>query len=132
MHLAKQVDPEGRRTVGERLKAFRCFSNPEVNPASIGVLTKPDTLQEREEGRWLDIMEGRLHQLAHGYYMTKQPTPADLDKGISHSEAREAEKIFFETNPIWSRCHSQTRSKMGMHKLGIDLSILLSQLIGQT
>lgn len=103
-----------------------------ANLSPKGVLTKPDTIQEREERRWLDIIEGRLHQLALGYYMTKQPAPADLERNIDHSEAREAEKAFFQTSPIWSKCTERSRSKMGTPSLSVALSKLLSHLIDQT
>lgn len=96
------------------------------------MLTKPDTIQEREEGRWLNLIEGRLHRLALGYYMTKQPAPIDLVNKITHAEAREAEKVFFRTNPVWSKCSPQARARMGTSHLGDSLSKLLSQLIDKT
>lgn len=94
-----------------------------------GVLTKPDTLQEGEERGWLDILEGRKHQLAHGYFITKQPSPIEVENGISHSHARLKERQFFDASPIWSTCSSTVRDRMGTKQLGARLSILLTELI---
>lgn len=98
----------------------------------LGVLTKPDTLQEGEERNWFDIIEGRKHQLALGYFVTKQPSPKDVEKGISHQDARMAERDFFNNHPIWSACTSLARDRMGTKRLGASLSTLLSRLIDDT
>ncbi|KAF9517330.1 hypothetical protein BS47DRAFT_1389871 [Hydnum rufescens UP504] len=110
--LAKTVDPSGVRT--------------------IGVLTKPDTLQSGEENYWKDVLEGRRHPLVHGYYITKQPAPKELEENITHGEARRRENNFFKSHKIWSTCDSSTRSRMGTINLGQSLSKLLSQVIDKT
>lgn len=97
-----------------------------------GVLTKPDTLQEGEERGWLDILEGRKHRLALGYFITKQPSPLDVENGILHSDARLKEREFFDESPVWSACPSTIRDRMGTKQLGANLSKLLSELIDQT
>ncbi|KAF8340724.1 P-loop containing nucleoside triphosphate hydrolase protein [Cantharellus anzutake] len=107
--LAKQADPDGLRT--------------------IGVLTKPDTLQDGEEKGWVDVLEGRKHPLKLGYYITKQPAPKDLLEKITHAEARAKERDFFRDHPTWSRL---PKSRMGTEMLGVSLSKLLSQLIDRT
>ncbi|KAF9516697.1 hypothetical protein BS47DRAFT_1371660 [Hydnum rufescens UP504] len=107
--LAKTVDPNGERT--------------------IGVLTKPDTLQAGEEKIWKEILEGRRHRLAHGYYITKQPSPMELQANVQHKEARRIESDFFKHHETWSRCDSSTKSRMGTAKLGQSLSKLLSERI---
>ncbi|KAG8903486.1 hypothetical protein FRB99_003229 [Tulasnella sp. 403] len=108
--LAKQVDPKGRRT--------------------IGVLTKPDTLQSGEEQMWLNVLEGRRHPLLHGYYMTKQPATKELSEKLSFEEARRREQEFFETTPIWA--NSTASNRLGTPNLTKNLSRLLSGLIDQT
>ena len=70
--LAKQVDKHGRRT--------------------LGVLTKPDTIEEGTHEAWLKIMRGETHKLALGYYVVKNPKPSELKKGITFDKARENEK----------------------------------------
>lgn len=97
-----------------------------------GVLTKPDTLQEGEERGWLDIIEGRKHKLALGYFVTKQPAPKDVENNITHHEARQAERNFFDAHPLWSQCSPTLRARMGTVQLGTNLSKLLSQLIDRT
>lgn len=48
--LAREADPEGKRT--------------------IGVLTKVDTLQSRTENdQWLKVVKNQREPLAHGYYV---------------------------------------------------------------
>jgi hypothetical protein len=96
------------------------------------VLTKPDTLQEGEEKSWLDIVEGRKHPLALGYFITKQPAPKDVEDKISHQNARKAERDFFNDHPVWSNCAVGMRARMGTACLGLRLSKLLSQLIDRT
>ena len=97
-----------------------------------GVLTKPDTLQEGEEKGWLDVVEGRKHPLALRYFITKQPAPKDIEDKISHRDARQAERDFFDNHPIWSKCAAEIRTRMGTAHLGLTLSRLLSQLIDRT
>ncbi|KAG8993005.1 hypothetical protein FRB94_011150 [Tulasnella sp. JGI-2019a] len=108
--LAKQVDPKGRRT--------------------IGVLTKPDTLQPGEESIWLSILEGHRHPLHHGYYMTKQPATRELLEKLSWEAAREREKEYFESTTIWAK--STATNRLGTASLTTNLSRLLSGLIDQT
>ncbi|KAF8311941.1 hypothetical protein DL93DRAFT_2060395, partial [Clavulina sp. PMI_390] len=111
-YLARQVDPDGKRT--------------------IGVLTKPDTLQEGEERSWLEVIEGHKHKLALGYYITKQPAQKEVDAKITHQAARAAERFFFENHAPWSTCSANIRSRMGTLQLGRTLSRLLSRLIDET
>lgn len=96
----------------------------------IGVLTKPDTLQPGEEGAWLSILEGQRHPLHHGYYMTKQPATKELLEKLSWEAAREREKEYFDTTPIWAK--SSATNRLGTANLTKNLSRLLSGLIDQT
>ena len=127
--LAKQADPDGVRTIGELpvLEAYPMV----VTKLGVGVLTKPDTLQDGEEKGWIDVLEGRKHPLKLGYYITKQPAPKDLSDGVTHADARAKERDFFRDHPTWSKCRS-SKSRMGTEKLGASLSKLLSQLINST
>lgn len=99
---------------------------------TLGVLTKPDTLQSGEEQAWLDVLDGKRHILKHGYYVTKQPAVADLVKKLDHEEVREMEQDFFATTPPWSSVAVTIRNRMGVTNLTKELSRLLSQLIEQT
>lgn len=99
-----------------------------------GVLTKPDTLQADEEfaGGWVDILEGKSHRLAHGYYITKQPAHNELAQNLPFDEARRREKAYFDTHPTWSSRNDAIRKRMGTFQLAGNLSKLLSNLIDQT
>ena len=70
--LAKEADKQGLRT--------------------IGVLTKPDTIEKGTHSSWTKILRGDAHQLALGYYVVRNPIPIELKEGISFERARENEK----------------------------------------
>ncbi|KAI0696227.1 P-loop containing nucleoside triphosphate hydrolase protein [Cerioporus squamosus] len=111
--IAKQADPEGLRT--------------------IGVLTKPDTLppgSTKSREMWLDVIEGRRHQLKHGYFCTRQPDDDKRLSGVSTSEARAAEADFFRTTSPWSTSISQGR--FGTLNLVKSISELLTRIISDS
>jgi GTPase SAR1 family protein len=108
--LAKDVDPDGVRT--------------------IGVLTKPDCLGEgnsKSKQLWLDVIEGNRHQLTHGYYCTRQPGDDDRAEGITSEQARQREMQFFNTEAPWRS--SKKRERFGTTNLARRLSELLMQII---
>ncbi|BGP62743.1 hypothetical protein NBRC10512v2_004075 [Rhodotorula toruloides] len=107
--LAKEADPDGKRT--------------------IGVLTKPDTLQNGEHPSWLDLLENRRHHLSNGYFVTKQPAPEDLKKNFTYKKAREAETQFFATNEPWKSLEAGTRRHLGTAHLTSFLSDRLGRYI---
>ncbi|THH32770.1 hypothetical protein EUX98_g1377 [Antrodiella citrinella] len=111
--IAKQEDPAGRRT--------------------IGVMTKPDTLTTgatKARGIWLDVIEGRLFSLQHGYYCTRQPDDDERTRGITSEQARTAEMDFFKKTAPWST--SKMQHQFGTRNLIANLSRLLSNIIGET
>ncbi|KAJ7099999.1 P-loop containing nucleoside triphosphate hydrolase protein [Mycena belliarum] len=109
LRLARQQDPEGRRT--------------------IGVLTKPDMLSTGSKVRdlWLDVLEGRKHQLHHGYYCTRQPDDDERSNNIAPSAARRTEAAFFAKTAPWST--STHQDHFGTDNLVSTLSTLLVQII---
>ncbi|KZS94169.1 hypothetical protein SISNIDRAFT_410420 [Sistotremastrum niveocremeum HHB9708] len=110
--LARRADPAGRRT--------------------IGVLTKPDAIQPGDHDRWLAILEGRSEPLHHGYWLTKQPTSADLARGVSFEEARQIADRFFQSEEPWRSCTFEIKRRMGIPNLVSKLSRELSRLIDET
>ncbi|KAF7979740.1 hypothetical protein HWV62_41114 [Athelia sp. TMB] len=113
LRLARQVDAEGQRT--------------------IGVMTKPDLLSAgstKSREIWLDVMEGRRHQLTHGYYCTRQPDDADRTRKITAARAREAETEFFSKTSPWSTTAEQRR--LGTRNLVATLSKLLVEIIDRS
>ncbi|KAG6918468.1 hypothetical protein DXG01_014095 [Tephrocybe rancida] len=113
LRLARQEDPDGKRT--------------------IGVMTKPDMLtagSTKAREMWLDIIEGRRHPLAHGYYCTRQPDDAERAKEITSNEARAIEAAFFSTTTPWSK--STVKNRFGTGHLVASLSQLLIGIINET
>jgi len=69
LKIAQNVDPEGKRT--------------------LGVLTKPDTIEEGTHQRWAEqVVTGSKGALKLGYYMVKNPSQQQLDEGMHHHQAR--------------------------------------------
>ncbi|KAI0079853.1 hypothetical protein K474DRAFT_477367 [Panus rudis PR-1116 ss-1] len=110
MRLAKQVDPQGTRT--------------------IGVLTKPDTLTPgatKSRDLWLQVIEGNRSPLQHGYYCTRQPDDDERMAGITNLQAREKEREFFANTAPW--CNSTHKTRFGTHYLIETLSKLFVSII---
>ncbi|KAG9301962.1 hypothetical protein G9A89_021006 [Geosiphon pyriformis] len=105
--MAKKVDKEGIRT--------------------LGVLTKPDTIEPGEDEIWGMIIRGEAHRLRLGYYVVKNPAKLELSKGITFEEARKSEEKFFSTIPMWKNMHLKNR--MGVANLRGKLSELLIKAI---
>ncbi|KAL5530980.1 hypothetical protein ACEPAG_3856 [Sanghuangporus baumii] len=110
--LAKEADPDGIRT--------------------IGVLTKPDTLQTGEHDEWLDILAGRKHPLTHGYYVTKLASAAELQSRTTYDDNRDREMRFFASESPWCDQVPNIKQRMGVPNLTAQLSVLLSKLIEKT
>ncbi|KAL0952898.1 hypothetical protein HGRIS_007116 [Hohenbuehelia grisea] len=108
--LAKEVDPQGIRT--------------------IGVLTKPDMLTSGDidsQTMYLKIIEGHDRRLVHGYYCTRQPNDAERRNKLSSQDARAAEAQFFQNTAPWST--SACKKRFGTENLVNSLGGLLSELI---
>ncbi|KAF0427645.1 P-loop containing nucleoside triphosphate hydrolase protein [Gigaspora margarita] len=90
---------------------------------TLGVLTKPDQIEEDTYDIWLKILRGEAYKLDLGYYIVKNPSKKQLNDGITFEEAREAEIRFFETDEPWNRFHMQER--IGIKNLQNKLSKLL-------
>ena len=93
---------------------------------TIGVLTKPDTLQlDDDVEQWIKVLSGRKFNLGYGYFVTKQPTSTELKQDISHATAREKELEFFSKDP-WTSTFSQFKNRFGTYALQAELSNLLA------
>lgn len=103
--MAKEADPKGQRT--------------------LGVLTKPDRIEDGTFDYWKPILEG--NDLLHGHYVVKNPDPSQLGQ-MTHEEARADEEAFFQTKP-WSTLGSKIRSRLGSQNLAAKLSTLLNQIV---
>ncbi|KAF8991459.1 P-loop containing nucleoside triphosphate hydrolase protein [Cyathus striatus] len=107
--LAKQYDPEGKRT--------------------IGVLTKPDRIPVGEESRWLPFIRNEKDSLDNGWYCVKQPGSNEIKKGITWAEARAQENEFFSMTAPWSELEAIHKKYLRTINLVDRLSAILSDLI---
>ncbi|OHE94729.1 interferon-induced GTP-binding protein Mx1 [Colletotrichum orchidophilum] len=99
--LAKQVDPEGLRTMS--------------------VLTKPDLATERATQQIVcELVEGKRHSLRLGYCVVKNRS-AD-DDFSTMTDRNSSEKSFFSASP-WARLRSSNR--VGVNSLAVRLRDLL-------
>ncbi|GAA6042060.1 hypothetical protein JCM8097_004088 [Rhodosporidiobolus ruineniae] len=108
--LAKEADPDGKRT--------------------IGVLTKADTVQAGEHDNWIALLEGRQYHLANGYFCTKQPGAEDLKKNLSFEQARAAEIEFFKMQAPWNGL-AGSKNRLGTGNLTKFLSDRLGKYIAE-
>ncbi|CAG8747291.1 1247_t:CDS:2, partial [Cetraspora pellucida] len=103
---------------------------------TLGVLTKPDTIEEGTHDKWLKIMRNEAHRLDLGYFVVKNPSQKHLNDGITFEDARQDEIIVncFSTlllscgiYSFWKKFH--LRDRIGVIKLRLKLSDLLIQSI---
>nr|XP_048278515.1 interferon-induced GTP-binding protein Mx1-like isoform X1 [Myodes glareolus]XP_048278516.1 interferon-induced GTP-binding protein Mx1-like isoform X1 [Myodes glareolus]XP_048278517.1 interferon-induced GTP-binding protein Mx1-like isoform X1 [Myodes glareolus]XP_048278518.1 interferon-induced GTP-binding protein Mx1-like isoform X1 [Myodes glareolus]XP_048278519.1 interferon-induced GTP-binding protein Mx1-like isoform X1 [Myodes glareolus] len=79
LSMAKEVDPEGDRT--------------------IGILTKPDLVDRGAEDKVVDVMRNLVFQLKKGYMIVKCRGQQDIQKRMNLAEALKMEQAFFEEHP---------------------------------
>jgi len=93
LKLAREVDPEGKRT--------------------IGVLTKLDLMDAGTHA--LDILQNRVYPLRHGWYGVVNRSQQDLQTSKPLEEAREKEDQFFQLHPTYrtylERCGTKKLTK---------------------
>ncbi|KAJ8063316.1 hypothetical protein OCU04_008546 [Sclerotinia nivalis] len=97
----------------------------------MGVLTKPDTLVEKEgTNDWEKILDGEEHHLGHGWRVTRLPGPDfQATEKDYHLQACDEEKEFFSTNELWQGPWSKYQDKCGIPKIQRLLSRLLAESI---
>ncbi|KAH9915501.1 P-loop containing nucleoside triphosphate hydrolase protein [Fomitopsis serialis] len=103
-HIAKQHDPEGKRT--------------------IGVLTKPDP-------RWTRFIKNECEPLENGWFSVKQPDSKALASGITWEDARQMEREYFASASVWSELEPEFQRYLGTTNLTERLSQILSELIAK-
>ncbi|KAL8925260.1 MAG: hypothetical protein Q9208_003550 [Pyrenodesmia sp. 3 TL-2023] len=81
---------------------------------TIGVLTKPDRVQDGESlEQWIDILNGKKFKLGHGYFVIKN----NPDPRVSHAIARQEEDHFFRENEPWAQTLRSHHERLGTLKL---------------
>ncbi|KAI6014082.1 hypothetical protein PISMIDRAFT_212315 [Pisolithus microcarpus 441] len=110
-HLAKQYDPEGKRTVG--------------------VLTKPDRIPHGEEEQWIKLIRNDVEPLVNNWYCVRQPGSNDLAQGSGWSWARSLEDTFFAHTAPWCNLEDHLQSFLRTSRLTDRLSTILAELISK-
>lgn len=114
-------------------KAKALIEEERATDRCMGVLTKPDTLVEKDgtggTNDWEKILDGEEHHLGYGWRVTRQPGPDfRLTQPDYHVQACEEETEFFRTSELWGDggIWSKYRSKCGIPKIQKLLSHLLA------
>ena len=92
----------------------------------IGILTKPDMLGDgavNARQLWLDVIEGRQHELKHGYYCVRLPDDAQRAQRLSGSALQRIATDYFNTTSPWSGVTD--RGRFGIAAFVTDISVLL-------
>ncbi|KZT64693.1 hypothetical protein DAEQUDRAFT_717652 [Daedalea quercina L-15889] len=107
--LAREADPERKRT--------------------IAVVTKPDLLSDGATGLkqdWLDILQGRKHQLTLGYYVVRLPDDEQRRRNITRAQLDVEAQAYFASKLPWKNA---SPSRLGIPNLVSDLSKLLMRIL---
>lgn len=121
LKLARQVDPQGRRT--------------------IGVLTKLDLMDAGTNA--LDILTGRVYQLKLGFIGVVNRSQQDINTGKPMSDALDSEMDYFKSHPAYrniahkcgTRYLARTLNQVLMNHIRDklpDMKARLNTLMGQT
>ena len=101
LEMAHDVDPDGHRT--------------------LGVLTKPDLVDEGAEPRVIDMLTGRVQELRLGWHLVRNLGQQQLsDTSI---ERQHVEQEFFRTKAPWC---SIDKGKVGIEGLRVRLQYVLA------
>ena len=104
LDMAELCDPKGERT--------------------LGVLTKPDLVDEGAEPAIMDIVEGRSHALNLGWCIVRNSGEKQLKDSTAERHARE--KLFFTSKAPWNKL---PKDRVGIPALHARLVDTLSELI---
>ena len=86
---------------------------------TLGVLTKPDRVQEGESlSQWIEILEGRSFRLGFDYHIVKN----NPDPYVDHTTARAEETSFFSETKPWNTDLYRYSNRFGTLRLQTFLS----------
>ncbi|XP_032804092.2 interferon-induced GTP-binding protein Mx1-like isoform X1 [Petromyzon marinus] len=86
LKMAQAVDPTGVRT--------------------LGVLTKPDLMDEGTERNALRILQNQVFPLSKGYVLVKCRSQRDVEAHQTLAEASRVEAAFFKKHPVFCHVHN--------------------------
>ncbi|KAK2800258.1 hypothetical protein FQN51_006166 [Onygenales sp. PD_10] len=101
LEMAKEVDPEGERT--------------------IGVFTKPDLVDKGAERKVIDLLDGKEAGWKMGWSIVRNPGQKDLDDGSIDRDY--SEDNFFRSNSPWN---TLDEDKVGVNSLRVRLQEILT------
>ena len=104
LDMAEQCDPKGERT--------------------LGVLTKPDLVDEGAEQAIMDIIEGKSHKLNLGWCVVRNSGQQQLKDTPTERHARE--ELFFTSAAPWNKL---AKDRVGISALHTNLVDVLGELI---
>ncbi|PPQ82662.1 hypothetical protein CVT24_004200 [Panaeolus cyanescens] len=109
--LAKEHDPEGKRT--------------------IGVLTKPDRIPLGEADRWVSFIQNKRESLEDNWFCVKQPSSHESKGIMTWEDARQMEEDFFSANSPWCELDPIYQRYLCTRNLVDRLSRVLSDLMSK-
>jgi len=99
----------------------------------IGVLTKPDRLPVGSRAEKMKaVLNGDRFTLGHGYFVVKNPSQDDIDRGLTHRDARMEERQFFERTEPWATTFRDYQVRFGTKALQKSLSETLAGQMGRS
>ncbi|KAK2797328.1 hypothetical protein FQN50_009223 [Emmonsiellopsis sp. PD_5] len=101
LEMAREVDPEGERT--------------------IGVFTKPDLVDKGAEQKVIDLLDGKESGWTMGWSIVRNPGQKDLDDGSIDRDYSEGN--FFRSNSPWN---TLDEDKVGVNSLRVRLQEILT------
>ena len=91
---------------------------------TIGIITKPDLINVGSEGRIAMLAKNQdTTKLKLGFFLVKNPTPSELDAGVTQTEREQKENRYFSESP-WREQHLDM-DRVGIVKLRGYLQRLL-------
>lgn len=104
LEMAEEYDTKGQRT--------------------LGVLTKPDLVDEGAEQNIVDLIKGKSHKLSLGWQIVRNPGQKEL-LALS-SDRHVEERSFFNSRNPWARLE---KNKVGIEALQNRLREILSEIV---
>lgn len=110
------------------IRAARSFDKEGLR--TVGIITKADLINEGTEARVATVMKNQGPiPLKLGYFLLKNPSPKELDAGITTADRREKELQLFQ-KPLWKK-QGLSPDRVGIKSLRTFLQALLEQHIGR-
>jgi Dynamin central region len=128
--LARAHDPAGSRTIGVWKQSQNLINYQYRTIVPVGVLTKPDRIPEGEHAKWFALIKNERSALVNGWYCVKQPSTAELEKGLTFFEARRRGEDYFRSPP-WSRLDQRYQSRLGTQAVTQKLNEFLMDIISK-